>query len=161
MALLLLLALLAVPIVEIAIFILIGEEIGPWPTIALVFVAAAAGLALVRSQGMAAASRVQRSLAEDRLPVAEAFDGMCILLAGALLVVPGFLTDAIAIALLLPPVRGVLGRAIWRALQRADGVTIIVNGRMRRGGRGGPVIDGEFREVREPDEPAGRRRLPP
>jgi UPF0716 protein FxsA len=161
MALLLLFAILALPIVEIAIFIMIGEEIGLWPTIALVLVAAAAGLALFRSQGLAAASRVQRSLAEDRLPVAEAFDGMCVMLAGALLIVPGFLTDAIALALLAPPVRGVLGRAIWRGLQRAEGVTIVVSGRARRGGRGGPVIDGEFHEVRKPGDPAGRRRLPP
>jgi UPF0716 protein FxsA len=158
MALLLLLAVLALPIVEIAIFIMIGEEIGLWPTIALVLAAAAAGLALFRSQGMAAASRVQRSLEEDRLPVAEAFDGMCTMLAGALLLVPGFLTDAIAVALLLPPVRRLLGRAIWRALQRAESVTVVVNARARRGG---PVIDGEFREVSEPGDPAGRRRLPP
>jgi UPF0716 protein FxsA len=161
MALLLLIAILTLPVAEIAIFIMIGEEIGLWPTIALVLVAAAVGFTLLRTQGTATLSQAQRSLSEDRLPVAEAFDGICIMLAGAMLIVPGFLTDAIAIALLVPQVRGALGRAIWRALRRAEEVTIIVNGRTRRGARGGPVVDGEFRQMPEPGDPTRRRRLPP
>ena len=84
--------LLAVPIVEIALFIKIGGLIGLWPTIGIVIATALAGAALLRSQGLATLRSARASLAENRFPLDQVFDGLCLAVAGALLLTPGFFT---------------------------------------------------------------------
>jgi UPF0716 protein FxsA len=159
------LAFIAIPIVEIAVLIKVGGAIGAWNTIALVILTAIAGTALLRAQGLATLARVQDSLARDIFPAHALFDGACLLVAGALLLTPGFVTDALGLALFLPPVRGLLRRLIWHRLQGRAGARIWVNGEEAgpRGpggpdpGPGGPAptIEGEWREV---DPPADSRR---
>ncbi|MFQ5974043.1 MAG: FxsA family protein, partial [Alphaproteobacteria bacterium] len=90
---LLLLVLVGVPLIEIAVFIQVGGIIGLWPTIAVVVLTAVIGAALLREQGSATLTRAQREMAERRIPVRELFDAVCLLLAGALLLTPGFVTD--------------------------------------------------------------------
>src|SRR3546814_18536546 len=118
MPLIILAALIAVPILEIALFIVVGDAIGLWSTIALVIASAILGTMVMRRPGLAVLARAQHELAEDRLPVRELFDGACLMVGGALLVVPGFFTDAIGIALLLPTLRAVLGRLRMAGLTR-------------------------------------------
>ena len=98
-------ALLLLPIVEIALFIRIGGLIGLLPTLALVIASAWLGLAVMRRQGLAALADVQRSVEQLRDPSAPLAEGALMLLAGGLLVLPGFLTDALGLALLIPTVR--------------------------------------------------------
>ena len=93
MARLVLLVLLLVPLVEVALFILLGGLLGLWPTLGLAVATALAGAALIRRQGFAILARAQAELASRRLPVAELFDALCLFLAGALLLTPGFATD--------------------------------------------------------------------
>lgn len=176
MFLLILLAFIAVPVIEIALFIQVGDRIGLWPTLAVVLLTAVVGTAMLRHQGLEALRRVQQSLAEDRLPVREMFDGLCLLVAGALLLTPGFMTDAIGFLLFVPPVRGLVAQAAVRYLlshgrvhvagagmhggfhgaapgggpAAGDGPTA---GAGRRPSGAGPVIDGEFQEV-DPDAPS-------
>ncbi|KGJ22448.1 FxsA family protein [Paracoccus sanguinis] len=107
----LLLAFLVLPIVEIALFIQMGGLIGLWPTIGLVVLSAVAGSWLMRQQGAAALADLQRAFRDLRDPTAPLAHGALILLAGALMVTPGFVTDLMGIALLIPAVRGwVIGR---------------------------------------------------
>ena len=82
---LLLLLLIGVPVIEIALFIEIGGYIGLWPTLAAILVTAVVGAMLVRAQGLATLARAQTELDAGRLPVKQLFDGVCILVAGALL----------------------------------------------------------------------------
>lgn len=159
-----LLGVLALPLVEIAGFVVVGDAIGVWATLALVVLAAIAGLAVVRRQGVATLAKAQRAAAAGQPPAAALFDGLCILVAGFLLVLPGFVSDAIGLALLLAPVRRVLGLALWALLARHG--TIIAGGgggggTAPRAGprRGGPTIDAEAWEV-EPDAAEDTRRLP-
>ena len=133
MRFLVLAAFVAVPVVEIAAFIGIGGRIGLWPTIGLVVVTAFVGLTLLRIQGLA----VLRRLRVSREPAVELFEGLCLLIAAVLLLVPGFVTDAAGFLLLVPRVRMALS---------------LVFRRVRHGG--GPVIEGEFEEINAP----GRRR---
>ncbi len=100
-----------VPIAEIALFIEVGDVIGLWPTLGIVVATAFLGTGLLRAQGVAAFARAQATMAEGRVPVEEVVHGFCLVIAGALLLTPGFLTDAIGFALFLPPVRLALGRA--------------------------------------------------
>ena len=105
MPLLLLALFIGVPILEIAILIEVGGWIGLWPTIGLIVLTAVVGTALLRQQGLAALARAQDNLDRGVLPVKEVFDGLCLMAGGALLLTPGFVTDAVGFALLTPPLR--------------------------------------------------------
>ena len=103
---------LSIPLIEIALFILVGGWLTLWPTLALVVVTAVVGSALVRRQGLATLGRVQRSLHEMTDPATPLAHGAMILLAGVLLITPGFFTDTLGFLLLVPAVRGWLLRRI-------------------------------------------------
>jgi UPF0716 protein FxsA len=148
MALWILLAFIGVPLIEIALFIQVGGFIGLWPTIAIVIATAMVGTALIRHQGLNTLQRAQQEMDAQRLPVRELFDGVCLLFAGALLLTPGFLTDAVGFALLVPPLRRLLGRYVWRALQNAKGVNFEVAGERPFGDQGGPIVDTDAVEIK-------------
>jgi len=163
-ALTLLILFIVVPIVEIALFVQVGGAIGLWPTLAVVVLTAALGTALLRHQGLDTLRRVQDSLARDRLPVAEMFDGLCLLMAGALLLTPGFMTDALGFLLFVPPLRAAAAQAIVRYLLTHGRVHVATSGgspgagpRGAAPGGAGTVIDGEFEEVEPGTGAPGRR----
>lgn len=99
------LILIAIPVIEIALFIELGGFIGVWATIALVIGTAILGAALLRAQGFAAMSRLQASLAEGGDPRGPMAHGVMILIAGMLMLTPGFFTDTIGFLLLIPSLR--------------------------------------------------------
>ncbi|MFD1341205.1 FxsA family protein [Litorisediminicola beolgyonensis] len=101
----LLIAFLVVPLIEIGLFIQVGGLIGLWPTLAIVVVTAFLGTWLVRSQGASALAELRSSFETLRDPSEPLAHGAMILVAGALLLTPGFFTDAVGFALLTPPVR--------------------------------------------------------
>ncbi len=105
------------PIVEIALFIQVGGLIGVWATLALVVLAALLGVAVIRSQGAQAWLQAQRSLAELRDPSRPLAHGVMLMMAGALLILPGFFTDAIGLLLLIRPVRDLVMRRIGRRMR--------------------------------------------
>ena len=113
---------LVVPFVEIYLLVEIGARIGaPW-TILLVVLTAIVGAWLVRVQGLATWRRFQASLARNELPAIALVEGLCLLIAGALLLTPGFFTDGVGFACLIPPLRRTLirhfiQRRVWKATQ--------------------------------------------
>ena len=113
---------LVVPFVEIYLLVEIGARIGaPW-TILLVVLTAIVGAWLVRVQGLATWRRFQASLARNELPATALVEGLCLLIAGALLLTPGFFTDAVGFACLIPPLRRTLirhfiKRSVWKVTQ--------------------------------------------
>lgn len=94
-----------VPVAELAIFIALGDRIGLAATLAVIVITAFLGAALTKSQGTRALQRFRQASAEGRLPHKEVTDGLLILVAGAVLLTPGFLTDSVGFLLLVPPVR--------------------------------------------------------
>jgi UPF0716 protein FxsA len=94
-----------VPIAELAVIVQVAHHIGVLDTLALLLAVSVVGAWLCKHQGMIALRRFQTALAQGELPAVQLVDGVLILLAGALLLVPGFITDAIGLILLLPPVR--------------------------------------------------------
>ncbi|MCP5364320.1 MAG: FxsA family protein [Hyphomicrobiales bacterium] len=122
MAIILFIALIAIPIVEISLFIQAGEHLGLWPTLAAVIGTAILGTALMRQQGLGILMSANRAISEGRVPLVEVFDGVCVVIAGALLLTPGFLTDAIGLALLIPPVRHILRQWLILSLQKSGKV---------------------------------------
>ncbi len=101
----LLLAFIAVPMIEIALFIQVGGFIGIWWTLLVVLVTAVGGSYLVRNQGLRELRNLQRSFSELQDPTEPLANGAMILFAGALLLTPGFFTDVVGLSLLVPRVR--------------------------------------------------------
>src|SRR3954468_2308031 len=125
----LILLFIVLPIAEIYVIIKVGEAIGVLPTIALLIVDGFVGAALARSQGRAAWARFNQALAEGRVPARETFDGAMIIVGGAVLLAPGFITDAIGLLLLIPPTRALLRGVIARlARNRASLSWTVVGG---------------------------------
>lgn len=146
----LLVAFITVPLIEIALFIQIGGAIGLWPTLLIVVLTAILGTFLVRQQGALALSQLRDRL--DRLddPTEQLAHGAMILFSGALLLTPGFFTDAVGFALLVPAVRVAAFQAIRSRVRiRRFGAAQSEPQGSRYDGR---VIDGDYEEV-EPAPP--------
>ena len=114
---------LVVPFVELYVIIQVTHVVGVIPTIALLVVISMLGASLCKREGLAVIGRIQEQLAERRLPGVALLDGALVLLAGALLLTPGFVTDGVGLLLLLPPVRAGARRILKRALLRRVVVT--------------------------------------
>ncbi len=112
---LLALVFLVLPIIELAVIIQVGQSIGVFNTIGLLLAVSAVGAWLVKREGLAAWTRFQHQVQMGVVPGREIADGVLIMLAGALLISPGFVTDMLGILLLLPPVRaGIRSAALYR-----------------------------------------------
>ncbi len=168
MPILILAAFIGVPILEIAVFIQIGGWLGLWPTLGLVVLTALIGTWELRAQGLATLARARATVDAGKLPTREMFDGACLLLAGALLLTPGFVTDAVGVILFVPAVRAYLRTLLARRLSASVETHIYVDGQ-DMGGRGspsgrGPIIDGDYRDVSDtepPNRPPPPNRIPP
>ncbi len=128
---------LAIPIIEIYLLIQVGQVIGAGWTIMLVVLTAVIGVWLLRIQGLSTLTRAQQKLQENELPAREILEGMGLLVAGALLLTPGFFTDGVGFFLLFPPTR------IWLVSLVASRMVVStsIHGQARRG-HDGKVIDG-------------------
>jgi UPF0716 protein FxsA len=175
---------LFVPILEIIGFMQIGSLIGLWPTLGVVILTAIAGSMLLRHQGMAVLFRTQSMIQEGKIPVDEMIDGICLAIAGALLLTPGFFTDIFGFLLFIPPFRRTLATTVFKKyiLPRT---TFFANGASFSGTNSqhssddfqenhnrdhtnsmndmddGPIIDGEFTEAdtQKPKNPSDKSRL--
>jgi UPF0716 protein FxsA len=135
----------AIPIIEIALFIQVGGLIGLWPTLAIVVLTAILGTWLMRQQGLRALNDLRMSLNDLRDPTEPLAHGAMILFAGALLLTPGFFTDATGLLLLVPPVRSAIYAYIRNRIQLQS---FTVQGSARRAGPDSATItDVEYREV--------------
>jgi UPF0716 protein FxsA len=105
---------LVLPIVELYVIIRVGQEIGALYTIALLLVISVVGAWLAKREGLGVWRRINAQVGAGKVPGAELVDAFLILLAGALLLTPGFITDVLAIFLLLPPSRAVVRRTLRR-----------------------------------------------
>jgi len=145
---------LAVPLIEIALFIVIGGKIGVFATLAMVLVTAIAGSALLRWQGVRTLNRIRADLEARRLPARPIADGAMIAVAGLLLLTPGFFTDFCGFMLFVPGVRS----AIWR--QIASRITVVrtggadaASGTHGRGERTIELDEDEFTAEPNPESP--------
>ena len=138
----LLLWLLVMAVAEIAVFIQVGSRIGVGQTLLLVFASAVFGMWLVRAQGFAAATRAQAMIAQGESPALGMLEGLALLAAGVLLVIPGFLTDVAAFALLIPPLRRGIIRLYLRRVRPQGPVTPHYPGPDKPGR---PPLEGESR----------------
>lgn len=113
----LLLLFIVIPIIEISILMQVGEWLGAWPTVAIVIFTAWLGAKNVRQQGMATLQSVQTKMAQGQMPSEEIVVGVLILIAGVLLMTPGFVTDTFGLLLLVPAVRNALMSTVQQQIK--------------------------------------------
>jgi len=149
-------AFLIVPLIEIALFVQVGGLLGLWMTLLIVVLTAVFGTILVRSQGMQTLGNLQRSMETGQDPSRDLAHGVMILFSGFLLLTPGFFTDGVGFALLVPAIRdAIFGRLADQIKARSS--LHMQFGQPPGGPRpqsGAPqdvVIDGEFSEI-DPDD---------
>jgi UPF0716 protein FxsA len=118
---------IVVPLVELYVILQVGDAIGIVPTLLILIADSVLGSILLKSQGRAVWRRFNDHLAQGRMPHREVIDGVLVIFGGAFLITPGFLTDVVGLALLLPPTRAVFRRFLVRRLGRR----IIVGGTRR------------------------------
>lgn len=159
------LSLIAVPVLELALLIKLGQRIGVWATVALVVATAFAGILIISQQSFTVLRKTLEAVSEGRPPVLPVMDGLFLMLAGALLLTPGLITDALALLLLVPPIRRVIahwciGHLVVHAQDLGADEDPAPAGpatpRRRQGSRDGPIIEGEFERLDE--TPTGPRR---
>jgi UPF0716 protein FxsA len=103
---------IAVPILELWVIVEVGGLIGILPTLALLFAMSILGATLLRHEGRGAWQRFNQAISQGRFPGREVADGLMITIGGALLLTPGFITDAVGLLLLLPPTRAIARRLL-------------------------------------------------
>jgi UPF0716 protein FxsA len=113
----LLLLFVVLPAVELALLIELGSRFGTVHTLALIVLTGVLGASLARGQGLGVMRQIQAEVAAGRLPAASLVDAAIILIAAALLVTPGVLTDGFGFLCLIPAFRGVVKRILWRRLE--------------------------------------------
>lgn len=162
MGLILFAAFVGIPILEIAVFMNIGALIGVWSTLGIVVLTAVAGSYLLRIQGLSTLARAQEAAQQGKAPLVELIEGVYLLIAGVLLLTPGFVTDTVGLLFFIPAVRRGLGVMLLRSIAKRGHFTATAGGfhasgsapYPSRGPDGGPVIDGEFQEITP--EPEGK-----
>lgn len=167
----LLLVFLVVPLIELFLIVQVSQSLGVLETILLLIVVSVVGAWLVRREGLSVMRRVQDQLQAGKMPTDALIDGAMILGGGALMLTPGFLTDAIGVSLMLPPVRAIFRPFVAKAVRSrvqvvspfGDSLGGQSGGKSTGFGRGrsrrGPVYDADSRE--QPDSSDGFEELPP
>lgn len=151
MGLLILLVMVLVPIIEICVFLQAEEWIGLWPTIGMVVITAMIGSTLLRHQGLSTLFNVKKKMDAGRLPIDELFDGFYLLIAGALLITPGFVTDGFGLILFFPIFRNIIRSFIGKRFNALQAFNFNIKSGFEQKTdhtQDPTIIDGEFHEIR-------------
>jgi len=109
---------IAIPIIEVILFITVGKYIGLWNTIFIIITTGIIGAILVKSQGITILNNALEEIRSNKMPILSIFEGVAILIAGAFLLTPGFLTDTIGCVLLIPKARNIIINYITSYLKK-------------------------------------------
>jgi UPF0716 protein FxsA len=159
MFLILLVLFVLIPVIEISLFIEVGNWIGLWPTISIIFVTAFTGAVLVRHQGLATLTSAQQQLQRGEMPAEKVGEGLLLAIAGVLLLTPGFLTDFLGLILLIPPIRQRLAKKALKKLQARSTTSFSGFGQGPfQSPQNGDTFDGQFERKVDPNDPNQRLR---
>ena len=155
---LLFLLFVVVPVVELSLLITVGGYIGTLPTVAIVLLTAFVGASLLRREGLSTLGNARTKLESGQMPAMEMLEGVMLVIGGAFLLTPGFLTDIVGFSCLIPPIRkAIVGQLLKRSIIHVRHVDLGGSGKVQRepgsAASRDDVIDGEFRRE---DPPQGQ-----
>lgn len=153
-----LIAILALPLIEIAVLIMVGSSIGVFATIGLIILTGILGLVLLRVQGFSVLTRIRSEMERGQIPDKSLADAAMIAIAGVFLMIPGFISDVIGILLFLPPVRALIRSMIGNRM------TVVRHGKWQNPSQNPDIVDLDPADYHRNDAPgAGDTpwRLPP
>ena len=140
---------IGIPIIEVILFITIGKYIGLWNTIFIIIITGIIGAILVKSQGITILNKALEEIKLNKIPIFSIFEGIAILIAGAFLLTPGFLTDSLGGILLIPKTRNLIISFITSHLKKKamykEKTTYYSNTEDK-------TFEGSFEEVKDPDK---------
>lgn len=136
---LLLILFILVPVAEIFVLIKVGQMVGALPTVAMILLTAVVGVALLRQQGYSAIARARQKMEQGAMPAGEMVEGLFLAVGGALLLTPGFITDAVGFCCLIPAVRRLMMR--WGFARVLKGRVVTV----RRSDSQGNTLEGDYK----------------
>ena len=113
---------IVVPLIEVMLFITIGKYIGLWNTIIIIIITGIIGAVLVKSQGITILNKALEEIKSNKIPIFSIFEGIAILIAGAFLLTPGFLTDTLGCILLIPKTRNLIISYIATHLKKKNSI---------------------------------------
>jgi UPF0716 protein FxsA len=154
---------LIAPIVELAVIVTVAGQIGVLDTLGLLILFSIVGAWLCKREGLMVLRRLQQTLAEGGLPHKEVVDGFLILLAGALMIAPGFISDVFGVLLLLPPIRIAVRSLLLRSFRKRGSFAFRVVDGVGRRVDGSAIHDVTARDVTGSDatrRPPGSPELP-
>lgn len=151
---------LIVPIIELWVILQVGQALGVLPTLALLIAVSVAGAWLVKREGLGVWRRARRQIERGEVPANELVDGLLVLLAGALMLAPGFVTDAAGVLLLLPPSRAALRTFLVRRYRDRLRVTSRFSGFRGSGGAFVATAVYDVEHVRDATPPGWRSPSP-
>ena len=140
---------IVIPLIELSIFAAVSEEIGLWTALFMALLTAMIGGNIVRMQGLQTISSMRGSMDQGRIPTSEIFDGFCLVAAGALLITPGFLTDAIGFALLVPQFRTLMRNVI----KEHTNLGVETGGFRYHTDNDPTIIEGEYEDLDDTQKP--------
>jgi len=141
---------IGIPIIEVILFIKVGKYIGLWNTIFIIIITGVIGAILVKSQGISILNKAFEEIRLNKMPILSIFEGIAILIAGAFLITPGFLTDALGCILLIPKTRNLIITHITSYLKKKavykEKTTYYSNEKNNKN----KTFEGNFEEVKDP-----------
>ena len=141
---------IAIPLIEVILFITVGKYIGLWNTIFIIIITGVIGAILVKSQGISILNKAFEEIRLNKMPLLSIFEGIAILIAGAFLITPGFLTDTLGCILLIPKTRNLIIAHITSYLKKRavykEKTTYYSNEKNNEN----KTFEGNFEEIKDP-----------
>ena len=118
---------IAIPLIEVILFITVGKYIGLWNTIFIIIITGVIGAILVKNQGISILNKALGEIRSNKVPIFSIFEGIAILIAGAFLLTPGFLTDTLGCVLLVPKARNIIINYIGNKIDLSEFMTWFID----------------------------------
>jgi len=143
---------IAIPLIEVILFITIGKYIGLWNTIFIIILTAIIGAILVKSQGISILNKALEEVRLNKVPIQSIFEGIVIFIAGAFLLTPGFLTDTLGCVLLIPKTRNLVIIYITSYLKKKTMYKKKTTYYSNKGNKENKIFEGKFEEVEDTEK---------
>ena len=143
---------IGIPIIEVILFITIGKYIGLWNTILIIIITGIIGAILVKSQGISTLKKGLEEIKSNKIPMLPMIEGVAIVIAGAFLLTPGFLTDTLGAILLIPPLRLKIVEFVIEYLKKSFTLKSNFTGYTENENKDKKVYEGKYEEIKEKDK---------